>query len=216
VAGPTPRPGPACRERPGRCVADGRRTHGHPGHPGSPRSPVSLGQVAQLPLRSCRAGPAYALERRLYNRTPVVGWGSFAPPEVVGMSQPADLPPHRRPPYSRHAKLIAGHVLTLERRHTYVCRHTRPGARRSTLDPWIRLASSAGMGSETAVRRRLTGEETIAVYYRRVFPQLKASVVGLAGLEPAASSLSAIGGSPLCGAAFSQVAADRQGRSNAF
>src|SRR4029450_2571290 len=118
----------------------------------------------------------------------------------------ADLPPHRRPPYSRHAKLIAGHVLTLERRHTYVRRHTRPGARRSTLDPWIRLASSEGMGSETAVRRRLTGEETIAVYYRRVFPQLKASVVGLAGLEPAASSLSEIDGRALWYPAFSQLA----------
>jgi hypothetical protein len=41
-------------------------------------------------------------------------------------------------------------------------------------------------------------------------------MVGLAGLEPAASSLSAIEGSPLCGPAFSQVAANRQGRSNAF
>jgi hypothetical protein len=42
------------------------------------------------------------------------------------------------------------------------------------------------------------------------------NVVGLAGLEPAASSLSAIKGSPLCGPAFPQVAADRQRRSNAF
>jgi hypothetical protein len=41
-------------------------------------------------------------------------------------------------------------------------------------------------------------------------------VVGLPGLEPGTSSLSAIGGSALCGAAFSQVERDRQGRSNAF
>jgi hypothetical protein len=43
------------------------------------------------------------------------------------------------------------------------------------------------------------------------FPQVNAGVVGLAGLEPAASSLSAIVGSPLCNPAFLQVAADRQG-----
>jgi hypothetical protein len=39
---------------------------------------------------------------------------------------------------------------------------------------------------------------------------------GLAGLEPAASSLSAITRSPLCNPAFSQVACDRRGRSNAL
>jgi hypothetical protein len=41
-------------------------------------------------------------------------------------------------------------------------------------------------------------------------------MVGLAGLEPAASSLSAIGGSPLCNPAFSQVTRDRRGSSNAL
>jgi hypothetical protein len=50
----------------------------------------------------------------------------------------------------------------------------------------------------------------------RLFSQLKADVVGLAGLEPAASSLSGIEGSALCGPAFSQVAAERQGRRDAF
>jgi hypothetical protein len=45
---------------------------------------------------------------------------------------------------------------------------------------------------------------------------LRRWVVGLPGLEPGTSSLSAIEGSPLCGPAFSQVAADRRGRSNAF
>ena len=39
--------------------------------------------------------------------------------------------------------------------------------------------------------------------------------MGLAGLEPAASSLSGIEGSPLCRWLFSQVARVRQGRSNA-
>jgi hypothetical protein len=106
------------------------------------------------------------------------------------MSQPADLPPHQDPPYSRHAKPIAGHALALERRHTYVRRHTRPGARGSTLDPWILLATSAGMGSETAVRRRLPEATGIEGDRRQVFPQVNAGVVGLAGLEPAASSLS--------------------------
>ena len=42
------------------------------------------------------------------------------------------------------------------------------------------------------------------------------SAVGLAGLEPAASSLSAIGGLPLCNPAFLQVKRVRKGRSNAF
>jgi hypothetical protein len=41
--------------------------------------------------------------------------------------------------------------------------------------------------------------------------QLKAGVVGLAGLEPAASSLSGIEGSALCGPAFSQITAEPQG-----
>jgi hypothetical protein len=40
--------------------------------------------------------------------------------------------------------------------------------------------------------------------------------VGLAGLEPAPSSLSAITRLPLCNAAFLQVMRDRQGRSNAL
>ena len=44
----------------------------------------------------------------------------------------------------------------------------------------------------------------------------KACLVGLGGLEPPTSSLSAIEGSALCGPAFSQVTADRQTRSNAF
>src|SRR4029453_15452010 len=41
-------------------------------------------------------------------------------------------------------------------------------------------------------------------------------VVGLGGLEPPASSLSGIEGSALCGPAFSQVTAERQGRRDAF
>jgi hypothetical protein len=75
--------------------------------------------------------------------------------------------------------------------------------------------SSTGMRSETAVRRRhcrgrVEGDDS------RVLPQVKAGVVGMAGLEPAASSLSAIEGSALCGPAFPQVVRDRQGRSYAF
>jgi hypothetical protein len=192
MAGPTPRPGPACRGRPRRWVADGRRT---PRPSGPPRwiyaHRLRLGRLHGSPCAAVEPARPTHVSAGANKRTPVVGWGSFAPPEGVGRSQPADRPPHRDLPDSRHAKRVAGQVLALERRHTYVRRHTRPGARRSTLDSWILLASSAGMGSEAAVRRRLTGEATIAVYYRRVFPQLKAGVVGLAGLEPAASSLSA-------------------------
>jgi hypothetical protein len=72
------------------------------------------------------------------------------------------------------------------------------------------------MRSDTAMLWRRSGATANNGYQRRAFPQLNVGVVGLAGLEPAASSLSAIEGPPLCKPAFSQVAADRQGRSNAF
>jgi hypothetical protein len=52
--------------------------------------------------------------------------------------------------------------------------------------------------------------------HRRAFLQVRPSVVGLAGLEPAPSSLSAITRSPLCRPAFSQVVRDRRGSSNAL
>jgi hypothetical protein len=78
------------------------------------------------------------------------------------------------------------------------------------------VVPTAGMRSRTAVRRwgavAIAIEKSIAKRFR----WSNVDFVGLAGLEPAASSLSGIEGSPLCGAAFSQVAADRQGRSNAF
>jgi hypothetical protein len=48
------------------------------------------------------------------------------------------------------------------------------------------------------------------------FPLVGGRMVGLGGLEPPTSSLSAIGGSPLCNPAFLQVVRDRQGRSNAL
>ena len=51
---------------------------------------------------------------------------------------------------------------------------------------------------------------------RPAFALLTSPFVGLAGLEPAASSLSGIEGSALCGPAFPQVARERQGRRNAF
>jgi hypothetical protein len=44
-----------------------------------------------------------------------------------------------------------------------------------------------------------------------LLPQVRSSLVGLAGLEPAASSSSGIEGKALCGPAFSQVALDRKG-----
>jgi hypothetical protein len=75
--------------------------------------------------------------------------------------------------------------------------------------------SCVGMCSQTAVRRRRTEAATIEAATTSVYPG-QSDVVGLAGLEPAASSLSGIEGSALCGAAFSQVTAERQARSYAF
>jgi hypothetical protein len=72
------------------------------------------------------------------------------------------------------------------------------------------------MRSRTAVRRRRTEATAIEGDRRGSFPQLKAAVVGLAGLEPGTSSLSGIEGSALCGPAFPQVAGDRKGRRDAF
>src|SRR4029453_18426833 len=82
--------------------------------------------------------------------------------------------------------------------------------------PEIAREQRAGMRSETAVHRCLTEASAVEGDHWQAFPQLKAGVVGLAGLEPPASSLSAIGGSPLCDPASSQVAGDRKGRSNAL
>jgi hypothetical protein len=48
------------------------------------------------------------------------------------------------------------------------------------------------------------------------FPLVRGRTVGLGGLEPPTSSLSAITRSPPCNPAFSQVARDRKGRSNAL
>src|SRR5215212_6244182 len=51
---------------------------------------------------------------------------------------------------------------------------------------------------------------------RPAFPLVAAGLVGLAGLEPAASSLSAITRLPLCNPAFLQVVPDRRGPRYAF
>jgi hypothetical protein len=62
--------------------------------------------------------------------------------------------------------------------------------------------------SETAVRRRRTAAAAVKGDHGRVLPQVKAGVVGLAGLEPAASS-SAKCQEPLCGRSFPEVVSDR-------
>jgi hypothetical protein len=72
------------------------------------------------------------------------------------------------------------------------------------------------MRSKTGVRRRCTATAAVGQDTSRALPQVIADMVGLAGLEPAASSLSAIEGSALCEPAFPQVVRDRQGRSYAF
>jgi hypothetical protein len=60
--------------------------------------------------------------------------------------------------------------------------------------PEIAREQRCGMRSETAVRRYLTEASAIEGDHRQVFPQVNPGVVGLAGLEPAASSLSGIEG----------------------
>jgi hypothetical protein len=54
--------------------------------------------------------------------------------------------------------------------------------------------SYAGMCSQTAVRRRRTEAAMIKEGNERAFPHVRAAAVGLAGLEPAASSSSALEG----------------------
>ena len=71
--------------------------------------------------------------------------------------------------------------------------------------PVNRLRLSAGMCSETAVRRRVTEQPRSTAPNGWAFPQVNPSVVGLAGLEPAASSLSEMDGRALCYPAFSLV-----------
>src|SRR4030095_7699028 len=65
--------------------------------------------------------------------------------------------------------------------------------------------SSAGMRSRTAVRRPRTEATAIEGDHRQAFPQVNCGVVGLAGLEPAASSLSEMDGRALCYPAFALV-----------
>jgi hypothetical protein len=82
---------------------------------------------------------------------------------------------------------------------------------------WTSSEGPMGLPAEMGLRpQRGPGSQ-------RAFParcwqrsELRRWVVGLPGLEPGTSSLSAIEGSPLCNPAFSQVAADRRGRSNAL
>jgi hypothetical protein len=72
------------------------------------------------------------------------------------------------------------------------------------------------MRSRTAVRRHLRVAARDQSDRAGTFLQVKTDVVGLAGLEPAASSLSGIEGSALCAPASSQVTGDRRGRRDAF
>jgi hypothetical protein len=54
--------------------------------------------------------------------------------------------------------------------------------------------SSERMRSETAIRRRRTPTPAVEGDSSRVLPQVKTDMVGLAGLEPAPSSLSEMDG----------------------
>ena len=64
-----------------------------------------------------------------------------------------------------------------------------------------------GMRSDTAVRRRRAEATATERNHGRAFPQVNPGAVGLAGLEPAASSLSGIEGSALCGQPFPRSSA---------
>jgi hypothetical protein len=88
---------------------------------------------------------------------------------------------------------------------------------RHSASTWPRQASAREvMRSATAVRGRCRRTAAIGYDSGLAFPQVSPGVVGLAGLEPAPSSLSAIEGSPLCNPAFLQVARIRNRRSNAL
>src|SRR4030095_8813579 len=66
------------------------------------------------------------------------------------------------------------------------------------------------MRSRTAVRRPRTEATAIEGDHRQAFPQVNCGVVGLAGLEPAASSLSEMDGRALCYPAFALVVRHRR------
>jgi hypothetical protein len=53
---------------------------------------------------------------------------------------------------------------------------------------WLITSKHAGMRSPTAMRRRHREAAAVKSDSGRAFPQVKAGMVGLAGLEPAASS----------------------------
>ena len=67
--------------------------------------------------------------------------------------------------------------------------------------------------SPTAVDSLLIHRSHLSPRGRTTFPLVRGRMVGLGGLEPPTSSLSAIEGSPLYGPPFFQVAADRKRRS---
>ena len=61
------------------------------------------------------------------------------------------------------------------------------------------------MRSKTAVHRHRTEGTATERHAQRAFAQVRVAVVGLAGLEPAASSLSEMDGQALCYPAFPLV-----------
>jgi hypothetical protein len=119
-------------------------------------------------------------------------------------------------------RLASNHYLTVPR---YAATSRSPAKRLAIPDEASPFAlcstrnssedSNAGMRSKSAMRRRGTGATAIKETNESVSAR-QTGVVGLAGLEPAASSLSGIEGSALCGPAFPQVAGDRKGRRDAF
>ena len=162
----------------------------------------SAGGSTSTPAPNTPGGPAH-LDRQAHHPGPPQR-PDHQPPNPRGPPQPGRgqdrLPDHTRiRPDQGHIHLLVDGKLVA-----------------STLDPQSSEDGSAGMRSRTAVRRRLTEATAIEGEHRRVFPQVNPGVVGLAGLEPAASSLSGIEGSALCGPPFSQAGRDRQRRSNAF
>jgi hypothetical protein len=118
-------------------------------------------------------------------------------------------------PAELHVNALSSVQATFSPYRHHSTRHsTARRCTRHTLEPDPAALPSTRNRPRTEVQgcvlKALCGGDTreppsIAVDYRRAFPQFKAGVVGLGGLEPPASSLSEIDGRALCYPGFPLV-----------